>query len=156
MWNSNYYVLLKVSFYHDYYFSNEIITRAPLTWTLEILLSHLGSCQTFNMMLSHPPPRLCDLCLLCYLVGHLCDMCDRRDFAFVEFLGSRHFTFTMHFFINSLHYYLLFFHVAYFVKSSIGSEVFGHHLYQPAIREARLKFLSSDSDFMVFSSDHTV
>ena len=76
MWNSGYYVLLKVSFYLGYYSSNEIVTRVPLPWTLESLLSYLGSRQTFNMMLSHPSPSVCDLRLLCYLVGHLCDMCD--------------------------------------------------------------------------------
>ena len=97
MWDSGYYVLLKVSFYHDYYSSNEIVTRVPLPWTLESLLSYLGSRQTFDMMLSQPSPSVCDLCLLCYLVGHLCDMCDRGDLAFVDFLGRRNFTFTMHF-----------------------------------------------------------
>ena len=97
MWNSGYYVLLKVSFYLGYCSSNEIVTRVPLPWTLESLLSYLGSRQTFDMMLSQPSPSVCALRPLCYLVGHLCDMCDSGDLAFVDFLGRRNFTFTMHF-----------------------------------------------------------
>ena len=69
-WDSNYYILCKLSFlqllfvFFFYHFYNEIVTRVLFSWTLEILPSHLGSPQAFNMMLSHTP-RLCDLLLLC-------------------------------------------------------------------------------------------